>query len=155
MNLEEKKKVIEIINQHREEKGSLIPVLQKVQDIIGYLPEEILSLIAKELNIPFSHIYGVVTFYAQFYLTPRGKYAIKACRGTACHVRGAKKIISTIKEVTGLEEGETSPDLKFTFDTISCIGACALAPLMMINKDYFGNMTPKKTVTILNQYKNS
>lgn len=152
MTKEEKEKLLNIINKHRNDKGALIPVLQEAQDIIGYLPEEVLNLISKELNLPPSKIYGVVTFYAQFYLTPHGKYTIRACRGTACHVRGGKKIISTIKRITGLKEGETSSDLKFTFETVACLGTCALSPVIMINKDYFGKMTPKKVTTILGQY---
>jgi len=145
-------KLNEIINKYKDTEGALIPVLQEAQEVFGYLPKDVLIRIAKGLNLPLSQVYGIVTFYAQFYLKPHGKYTIRACRGTACHVRGAKKILSTIENITGLKEGETSSDLKFTFETVACLGACALSPVMMVNKDYFGAMTPKKVITILGQY---
>jgi len=145
-------KLNEILENYKDTKGALIPVLQSAQNIFGYLPKDVLIRIGKGLKIPLTEIYSVVTFYAQFYLTPHGKYTVRACRGTACHVQGAKKIISTIKHITGLKEGETSADLKFTFETVACLGACALSPVMMVNKNYFGKMNPKKVITILKQY---
>ncbi|MDI6736075.1 MAG: NADH-quinone oxidoreductase subunit NuoE [bacterium] len=145
-------KLNEIIDKYRETEGALIPILQEAQEAFGYLPKDVLVGIGKGLKLPLSQIYGVVTFYSQFFLTPHGKYTIRACRGTACHVQGAKKIISTIENLINLKEGETSPDLKFTFETVACLGACALSPVMMVNKDYFGKMTPKKITTILSQY---
>jgi len=151
MKAEERQKILNIIERSKE-KGSLIPVLQEAQEVMGYLSEEVLSLIALGLKIPPSKVYGVVTFYSQFFLTPHSKYIVKACRGTACHVQGAKKIISTIENSLNLKEGKTSSDLKFTFETVACLGACALSPVIMINKDYFGKMTPKKIATILRQY---
>jgi len=147
-------KVEEIISKYKDKdiEGALIPVLQETQELFGYLPKDALIKIGRGLKIPLSQIYGVITFYSQFILTPPGKYVIQACSGTACHVQGAKKVISTIENVTGLKEGETSSDFKFTFKTGTCLGACALSPIMMINKDYFGKMTPKKVKTILSQY---
>ncbi|HAW49342.1 TPA: NADH-quinone oxidoreductase subunit NuoE [bacterium] len=145
-------KLDEILSKYKGVEGALIPVLQEVQEVFGYLPKDVMVKIAKELKIPASKIYSVVTFYAQFYLTPHGKYTIRVCRGTACHVQGSKKILSTVKNITGLKEGETSQDLKFTLETVTCLGVCALSPVMMINKDYFGKMTPKKATTILHQY---
>lgn len=145
-------KLNEILEKYKDTEGALIPVLQAAQDIFGYLPKDVLIRIGRALKLPLSKVYGVVTFYSQFYLTPHGKYTIRACRGTACHVQGAKKLISTIEHITGLKEGETSKDLKFTFETVACLGACALSPVMMVNKDYFGKMNPKKAITILKQY---
>lgn len=141
-----------IIDRYRDQDGSLIPILQKAQDIFNYLPEEALSMISKGLKIPLSKIYGVVTFYSAFHLIPHGKYSITACRGTGCQVKGSKKILHTIKETIGINEGETRKDLMFSLNTVSCLGACALAPVMVINKDYFGKMTPEKVRTIFGQY---
>jgi NADH:ubiquinone oxidoreductase subunit E len=146
-------KLDEIIEGYKDIKGGLIPVLQKTQEIFGYLPKDGLRKIAKALAIPESHIYGVVTFYSQFSLSPHNKYVIKVCRGTACHVQGAKKIISAVSKVTGLKEGKTPPpNSKFSFETVACVGVCALSPVMVINDSYFGKMTPKKVRTILGQY---
>ncbi|HAV43158.1 TPA: NADH-quinone oxidoreductase subunit NuoE [bacterium] len=146
-------KLDEILSKYKDTKGALIPILQEVQEGFGYLPKDVMVRIAKDLKIPVSRVYGVATFYAQFYLAPYGKYTIRVCRGTACHIQGAKKVLSAIKNITGLEEGETSQDLRFTLETVSCLGACALAPIMMINKDYFGKMTPQKAATILRRYR--
>lgn len=143
----------EILKKYKDIEGGLIPVLQEAQGIFGYLPKDALKKIAKHLAIPESQVYGVVTFYAQFSLNPHNKYVIKVCRGTACHVQGAKKIISAISKVTGLKEGKTPPpNSKFTLQTVACVGVCALSPVMMINDSYFGKMTPKKVKTILSQY---
>jgi len=146
-------KLNEILEKYKDTQGALIPVLQETQEIFGYLSKDVLIRIGKGLKLPLSKVYGVVTFYSQFSLTPHGKYTVRACRGTACHVQGAKKVISTIENITKLKEGETSPDLKWTFETVACLGACALSPVMMINKDFFGKITPKKVRTILTQYK--
>jgi NADH:ubiquinone oxidoreductase subunit E len=145
-------KLAKIISDYKDVKGGLITVLQEAQKVFGYLSKDVLIYISKELKVPLSQVYSVVTFYSQFYLTPQGKYTIRACRGTACHIQGAKKIISTIEDFLGLKDGETSPDLKFTFETMACLGTCALSPVIMVNKDYFGKMTPKKVITILEQY---
>jgi NADH:ubiquinone oxidoreductase subunit E len=144
-----------IIDKYRKQKGSLIPLLQEAQKIFNYLPMDVISMIGKGLKIPLSKIYGVITFYSAFHLTPHGKYSITACRGTGCQVKGGKKILHVIKETIGINEGETTDDLMFSLDTVSCLGACALAPVVVINKDYFGKMTPEKVKTIVDQYKTS
>ncbi|MEK7275591.1 MAG: NAD(P)H-dependent oxidoreductase subunit E, partial [Candidatus Desantisbacteria bacterium] len=123
------------------------------QGIFNYLPMDALSMIGKKLKIPLSRIYGVITFYSAFHLTPHGKYSIIACRGTGCQVKSGKKILHTVKETIGINEGETTDDLMFSLDTVSCLGACALAPVMVINKDYFGKMTAEKVKTIVGQYR--
>ena len=97
-------------------------------------------------------MYGVVTFYAQFYLTPRGRHTVRVCRGTACHVRGGKNVRKSVEQVLGIEENETTPDAKFTFETVACLGACALAPVLLVDKSYFGKLTPAKVEQVLKQY---
>lgn len=141
-----------IVEKYRGKEGSLIPVLQEAQGLFNYLPEQALSAIGKGLRMPLSKVYGVVTFYSQFCLNPRGKYIIKVCRGTACHVKGANQVLLAIENTIGLKDGETSADFRFTLETVACLGACALAPVMMINDDYFGQMTQERAKTILRQY---
>jgi len=141
-----------ILAKYAGVKGALIPVLQEVQQAYGYLSKPAIYKIADGLGIPVSQVYGVVTFYAQFHLNPRGKYVIRACQGTACHVRGAKKILETLQETLNIKPGETTPDLKFTLETVACIGACGLAPVMMINEDTHGRLTPQSVREILNLY---
>lgn len=142
-----------VIEEKKKIKGSLIPLLQAAQELYGYLPKSALHYIHQKARIPLSRIYGVITFYAQFYLTPRGRHIIRACRGTACHVRGAQKVIKAIKSNLDVEEDETTPDKNFTFETVACFGACALSPVIMVDKNYFGNMDPRKIETVLRQYK--
>lgn len=140
----------QLLDKYRGTKGSVIPVLQQAQDIFGYLPKEVLIKISKEINVPISQIYGVVTFYAQFHLQPRGRNIIRSCQGTACHVRGAKLVLQAIIDKLGLADGQvTTPDLKFTLETVACIGACGLAPCLMINDDTHGRLTPEKVGAIL------
>ena len=128
---------------------SLIPILQQIQDAYGYLPAEILSVVSKQTGLHANHMYGVATFYEQFYFEPRGRHIIKCCRGTACHVRGGKQIIDTIKRKLDLEEGETTNDMQFTFETVACLGTCALAPVMVIDGVYYGNMTHRRVNSVL------
>ena len=132
--------------------GALIPILQEAQEIYGYLPEEVLGWVGKRLNISMSRIYGVVTFYAQFYLTPRGRHTVRVCRGTACHVRGGKNVLKTVQQFLGVGENETTPDSKFTFETVACLGACALSPVVLVDKNYYGKLTPAKVAQVLKQY---
>ncbi len=141
-----------LFDKYRDYKGGLIPVLQEAQNIYGYLPKEVLQQIAKELRIPFSKVYGVCTFYAQFHLKPRGRNIIRVCLGTACHVRGGSKIFEAAKEHLGIDHGETTEDLKFTLETVACIGACGLSPCMMINDDTHGRLVPKQVGGILDSY---
>jgi NADH:ubiquinone oxidoreductase subunit E len=145
-------KIDEVLNHYREERGALIPVLQEAQNIYGYLPEEVLRRISGKLNVPLSKIYGVITFYAQFYLTPRGKHVIKSCQGTACHVRGAKGVLESLSRELKVEAGGTTEDLRFSLETVACVGTCFLAPVIMIDEDYYGKLTPKRAVDALRKY---
>ncbi len=122
-------------------KGMLIPVLQKAQKEYGYLPELVLLRIAEELEISPSEIYGVATFYAQFYLEPRGRHVVRICRGTACHVKGATKITDIVAETLGVGVGESTEDMKFVLEDVACIGACGIAPVMMIDEKTYGSVT--------------
>ena len=148
------KKVREITSKHRGTNGSLMPALQNAQEIFGYLPEHVLEAISAELNVPLSRIYGIVTFYSQFYLTRRGKNIIKCCLGTACYVKGAKEIINTIRTELKLKPNEdTTTDYKFTLEIAMCLGTCFLAPVIMINNDYYGNLSTDKVPGILKLYR--
>lgn len=129
--------------------GDLIPILQKVQNHYGYLPQDVLLEISERTCIPASRIYGVATFYEQFHLEPRGRHIIKCCRGTACHVRGGSALIKDIKNELGIDEGETTEDLQFTFETVACLGTCALAPVMMVDDKYHGKMDAKKVKKLI------
>lgn len=141
-----------LFDQYRDYKGGLIPVLQEAQNIYGYLSKEVLQQIAKELKIPFSKVFGVCTFYAQFHLKPRGRNIIRVCLGTACHVRGGAKIFEAAQEALGVGQGGTTEDLKFTLETVACIGACGLSPCMMINDDTHGRLQPKQVAGIFETY---
>ena len=132
--------------------ADLIPILQQVQDAYGYLPRNALEEITARARIPLSKIYGVVTFYAQFSLEPRGKHTIKVCTGTACHIKCAPDIKKKITEVIQINEGQTTQDYKFTYEPVACLGTCFLAPVMMIDDRYYGKLTIEKTETILKSY---
>ena len=132
----------EILKPYRGKKGVTIPVLQQVQEELGYLPREAIDEIAKTLKISASEIYGVITFYAQFRTTPRGKHVVRVCRGTACHVRGGGVVLDQVKIDLGINENENTEDMEYTLETVACIGACALAPAMVIDEDTFGKVTP-------------
>lgn len=148
----EMNRVRKIIAEFQNQRWALIPLLQKVQEEMGYIPPQALEPIARGLNLFPSQVQGVVTFYAQFSLFPRGKYVIRVCRGTACHVRGGKSILRMVKRELGIEEGETTKDLKYTLETVACLGACFLAPTMMVNRSYFGRLSPPKIGSIFAQY---
>lgn len=141
-----------ILSKYHGVKGALIPVLQEAQSAYGYLPKEVLRYISKKMDIPVSQIYGVVTFYSQFHLNPRGKNIIRVCQGTACHVRGAKAILTALEDTLKVTAGNTTPDLKFTLETVACIGACGLAPVLMINDDTHGRLTPEAIPQLLAKY---
>ncbi len=143
----------EIMSNYEKKKKNLIPVLQKAQDEYGYLPELVLEEIANLLNSSFSEVYGVVTFYSQFHLEPRGDNIINICMGTACHVRGGDAILDKFKEELGISDGETTDDLNFTLESVACIGACGLAPVIMVNDDTHGRLVPEDVPEILAQYK--
>lgn len=142
-----------LLDQYRDYKGGLIPVLQEAQNIYGYLPKDVLQRIAKELRIPFSKVFGVCTFYAQFHLKPRGRNIIRVCLGTACHVRGGSRVFEAAQESLGVKQGGTTEDLRFTLETVACIGACGLSPCMMINDETHGRLAPKQVSGIFESYK--
>jgi NADH-quinone oxidoreductase subunit E len=145
-------KLEKILEMHSGQKGALIPILQEIQAAYGFLPEEALKMVSREIKIPLSRIYGVITFYAQFYLTPRGKHLIKACQGTACHVRGASQVLDNLSRELKVNPGGTTEDLKFSLETVACVGTCFLAPVIMINEDYYGKLTPKKAMDAVKKY---
>jgi len=144
----------EICEQYKDWKGATIPVLQKTQDAYGYLFPELVERIAENLNMSPHTIYGVITFYAQFYTKPRGKYVIRVCRGTACHVQGSGRISEIVNEEFKIRNGETSADLLFTLEEVSCIGACGMAPVIMINNKTYGNLKPEDARKIFKDYAN-
>ena len=132
--------------------GDLIPILQKIQEAYGYLPPSVMMAASSRTGIAASRIYGVATFYEQFHLEPHGRHTIKCCRGTACHVKGGRDIIRAISRILRVEEGETTEDMRFTFETVACLGTCFLGPVMMVNNDYYGHLAPNKVRGILERY---
>ncbi len=143
----------EIIDHHREERGCLMRILQDTQDAYGYLPFELQNIVAHELKIPITEVYGVATFYSQFSLKPKGENCVSVCLGTACYVRGSQEILDKVCEILQTPVGETSEDGKFSVDATRCVGACGLAPVMMINDEVFGRLTAKEVPDILKKYK--
>jgi len=141
-----------IIEPWKGKKGGLIPILQGVQHEFGYLQEDAMEIISRELRIPTAEVYGVATFYAQFHLKPRGRHIIRICRGTACHVRGSLKILERVKETLKIEENGTTDDLRFTLEPVACLGACGLAPVVMINDVTYGRLTPDGIKPILDKH---
>ncbi|MDD5583207.1 MAG: NADH-quinone oxidoreductase subunit NuoE [Candidatus Marinimicrobia bacterium] len=131
----------------------LIPLLQDIQEEYGYLPEDQLEKVADHVGLPLSRVYGVVTFYNQFRLKPLGKYVIKVCRGTACHVKGSLEILRTIESELGIKAGDTTKDLLFSIETVACMGACSIAPVIVINGNYYGGLTPKSIHKLIKQCK--
>ena len=142
-----------IIAGYGTDEGALIPALQDVQDAYGYVPEEVSGMIAEGMRIPESQVFGVLTFYAQFRSEPRGKYIVRICRGTACHVRGAQILIEELKGVLGLKGEGTTADGLFTFEEVACIGACGLAPVMLIEADAFGNLSAARVGEIMDEFR--
>jgi len=130
----------------------LIPLLQEIQSAYGYLPKPVLTEMSRRTGIEAARIYGVATFYEQFYLEPHGRHTIKCCRGTACHVKGGTGIAEAISGALGVEPGETTEDMCFTFETVACLGTCFLAPVIMVNNDYYGNLSARKIKKILDKY---
>lgn len=148
-----KQKLQEIIEKYKNTKGALIPVLHEAQEVYGYLPMSVQKTVADGLVIPLAEVYGVVTFYTQFYLNPKGKYQVSVCLGTACYVKGSGQILDKLKEKLGIDPGTCSKDGSFSLDTTRCIGACGLAPVMMVNDDVYGRLTPDEIEGILAKYK--
>ena len=142
----------QVIDKYLDMHGALMPVLQEIQEFYGYVPEPCVHLVAERLNVYSSQIYGVLTFYAQFHLEPRGKYIVRVCMGTACHVKGAGRIGDTLKDRLGIGHAETTDDLKFTAEYVACIGACGMAPVIMVNDATYGSMTVQKMDEVLQKY---
>ena len=143
-----------VLAPYRGQKGAAIPVLQKVQEELGYLPEEAFSEIASFLGMSENEVYGVATFYAQFRFERQGEYIVKVCQGTACHVRGGRRLLDTIRQELNIQPGETTEDYKYSLEIVTCFGACALAPVMVVNKNVHGRMTTVKAKQVLATYAN-
>jgi len=144
-------KVVEELSPVTE--GQIIPLLQRLQDVYGYLPRNVVLDVARRTGLPSSRVYGVATFYAQFRLKPGGRHTVRCCRGTACHVRGGKTVLNAVKSELCIDDGETTEDMKFSLETVACLGTCFLAPVIMVNNDYFGSMTPGRIKNVLDKYK--
>ena len=144
----------QVIDELKNEPGALMPIMQRAQDIFGYLPEDVQNIIAKGLDIPVSDVYGVATFYAQFNLEPKGKYIISVCLGTACYVKGAQLVLDELEKVLGVPAGSTTPDGLFTLNATRCLGACGLAPVIMVNDDVYGRLTPDQVAGVIEKYRN-
>jgi len=147
-----KKQVRQVLKKYGDDKSALIDVLHDTQSVVGYLPEEALEEIHKGLGVPLSRVYSVATFFKAFSLVPRGRHLINVCMGTACHVRGSDKVLAQMEKELGIKSGEITPDLKFTLETVNCVGACALGPMVVIGENYHGEMTPEKVGEVLKNY---
>ena len=149
---EQEKELLEVIAAHKGQAGATIPVLHKAQEIYGYLPIEVQTMIAEGLNVPLAEVYGIVTFYAQFSLNPKGKYKIGVCLGTACYVKGSGDILEKIKSILGIDVDECTPDGKFSIEATRCIGACGLAPVITVNEDVYGRLVVDDVEDIIKKY---
>lgn len=149
---EQEKALDAVIAEHRGEEGALMPILQKAQDIYGYLPEEVQRHIALALDVPVTEVFGVATFYSQFQLNPKGSYPVSVCLGTACYVKGSGKLMEKLEELLGISSGEISEDRRFSLDATRCIGACGLAPVLTIGEDVYGRLEPDDLKGILAKY---
>jgi len=150
---EKMNKLDEIIESHKSQQGSLMPVLHETQELFGYIPEEAMKKISKELNIPMAEIYGVATFYSRFTLKPRGEHTIGVCLGTACYVKNAQLVFERLQKELNVKPGDTTEDGKFTLEATRCLGCCGLAPVMMIGEDVYGKLVPDDIPVILNKYR--
>ena len=151
---QQEEQLMSVIAEYKDQDGALIPVLHKAQEIYGYLPIEVQTKIAEGLNVPLAEVYGVVTFYTQFSLNPKGEYKIGVCLGTACYVKGSGDILEKIKEIIGVDVDGCTPDGKFSLEATRCIGACGLAPVFTINEDVYGRITADDVPAILEKYNN-
>jgi NADP-reducing hydrogenase subunit HndA len=149
---EQEAELLKVINQHKDDKGALMPILQQAQNIYGYLPIEVQTIVSNEMNVPLEKIYGVVTFYSQFSLNPKGKFKVSVCLGTACYVKGSGDIYNKLMELLHISGGECTPDGKYSLDACRCIGACGLAPVLTINEDVYGRLTVDELAGILAKY---
>lgn len=152
---EAKAQILDIIKEFKDESSPLMMVLEAIQKKFGYIPLDVQEIVAQELGVPFSEVYGVVTFYNFFSLTPKGKYVIGICLGTACYVKNAQSVLDKVESILGIKPGETTADGLFTIEALRCIGACALAPAMSINGKVYGQVKPDQVQGILDSYKNS
>ena len=150
---EQEKQLREVIAENKDTRGPLMPIMHKAQEIYGYLPEEVQCIIAEELGIPLTDVYGVSTFYSRFSLNPQGENQVSVCLGTACYVKGAADVLAEVEDQLGCKAGSVTEDGKFSLDATRCVGACGLAPIMLVNGDVYGHMTPDKVAEILEQYK--
>ena len=146
-------KALAVLDRENVKKGSLITVLQQIQEEYGYLPKEALHLISRRMNIPQAKVIGTASFYSQFRFEPRGRWTVKVCQGTACHISGASKLLNVLEENLGIQEGETTKDKLFTLETVACLGCCSLAPVMMINETTYGRLTTNKVKKIIDDYR--
>lgn len=149
---EQEAELLQVISELKGEKGALMPILQKAQGIYGYLPIEVQTMISNEMGIPMEKVYGVVTFYSQFSLYPKGKYKISVCLGTACYVKGAGDLYSKLEQILGISGGECTADGKFSLDACRCIGACGLAPVLTVNDDVYGRLSVDDIAGIIAKY---
>ena len=149
---EQEQQLMAVIAEHKGQDGAVIPVLHKAQEIYGYLPIEVQEMISEGLDVPLAEIYGIVTFYTQFSLNPKGKYHIGVCLGTACYVKGSGDILDKIKEILGIEVGECTPDGLFSIEATRCIGACGLAPVLTVNDDVYGRLVVDDVAGIIKKY---
>jgi NADH-quinone oxidoreductase subunit E len=147
-----KAKVGQVLQEYQHDKSLLVDILQDIQAETGYLPREVLEETSRGLDVPLSRVYSVATFFKAFSLKPRGRHLINVCLGTACHVRGAGKVLEKIEQELGIKTGESTKDLKFTLETVNCVGACALGPMVIIGEDYHGEMTPEAVSSVLKNY---
>jgi len=147
------KQLDKVLAPYKGERGALIPALQAVQEKLGYISEDAVLLISRLLNLSPSEVFGVATFYAQFRFTPPGEHTVKVCLGTACHVRGGEEILDNVSREVGVKSGETSKDGKFSLERVACFGSCALAPVMVVDKDVYGRLTIQKAKEIIGQYR--
>lgn len=148
----DREKLTATIEKYKGRKWGLIPLLQKIQELFGYIPPDTIEPVAEAMNLFPAQVQGVINFYASFSLEPKGKYVIRVCRGTACHVKGSESLVRMMKRQLEINEGETTPDYRFTLETAACLGTCALAPTMMVNKTYYGKLSPPKVSTTLDEY---
>ena len=149
---EQEERLRTVIAEHKGQPGATMPVLQAAQEIFGYLPEEVQIMVAEELDVPLSEVYGVASFYAQFSMNPKGKYPVSVCMGTACYVKGAADVLAAVEKKLGIKTGSITGDGKFSLDACRCVGACGLAPVMLVGSDVYGRLTPDQVGPILDKY---
>ena len=149
---EQEAALLKVIADHKDDKGALMPILQKAQGIYGYLPIEVQTIISDEMIVPLEKIYGIVTFYSQFSLNPKGKYNVSVCLGTACYVKGSGEISNKLQEMLGVSDGKCTADGKFSLESCRCIGACGLAPVMTVNDDVYGKLSLDDLEGIIAKY---